>query len=166
VGEASPLPQHFYRRRFTACALATCAIDRHSDRFVLPVIGGDRELTFQRDLSRKFSDSEFRFRKELIINRRSTIDKAKHLSNGHVVLTIAFLLLIFGIVGRWDYEEALATELATAQATARMLMCEERTDSSTHGRSQANLGIVSVADHRFTEQAEKFFVLTCIVVTD
>jgi hypothetical protein len=94
------------------------------------------------------------------------MDKAKHLSNGHVVLTIAFLLLIFGIVGRWDYEEALATEQATAQATARMLMCEERTDSSTHGGSQANPSIVSVADQRFTEQAEEFFVLSCIVVTD
>jgi hypothetical protein len=73
---------------------------------------------------------------------------------------------MFGIVGRWDYEEALATEQATAQATARMLMCEERTDSATQSRSQANPSIVSVADHRFTEQPEEFFVLSCIVVTD
>ena len=94
------------------------------------------------------------------------MDNTKHLSTGQVVLVITFLLLIFGLVGHWDYEDALVIEHATAQATARTLMCEEKADNAIREGSQADPRMVSVANHRFTEQAEEIFVLSCIAVTD
>ena len=70
------------------------------------------------------------------------------------VLTIAALLLIIGVVGRWDYDDALASERAAAEATARKLMCEETIGNAVPGR------------RNHADQAADVLVLRCIVVAD
>ncbi|MES2355217.1 MAG: hypothetical protein V4568_12615 [Pseudomonadota bacterium] len=94
------------------------------------------------------------------------MDSTQPISKGRTVLAILFLLLIFGLVGHWDYEDALVTEHMVTQTTARTLMCEEKADNAIREDSQVNPRMVNVADHRFNEQAEEIFVLSCIAVTN
>ena len=93
------------------------------------------------------------------------MDNTRPFGTGEVLI-IAALLLIIGITGTWDYDDALASEWAATEASARKLMCEEVADNAVHRRSHADQGTTRVAAYRETEQAAEVVVLRCIVVAD
>jgi hypothetical protein len=91
------------------------------------------------------------------------VDNSRPLGGEEIVLIIAALLLIFGVVGRWDYDDAVTAERIAADVTARKLICEEAADKAVPGLSKAGQ---RTANYRLTAQAADVLVLRCIVVAD
>src|SRR6266404_4757177 len=81
------------------------------------------------------------------------MDNTNALGKGQAALAVAVLLMIFGLVGRWDYEDALLTERAMAKRSARGPTCKDEIGKTTREHNQSGQRATSAVDHHATEQA-------------